>query len=63
MSGHKDLASRCRNYKCPKCGHEVCSTKTPGPIRWKDGHVCLFVEIAKPTAGLSATDPKKEVSR
>lgn len=30
-------------YYCPKCGHIVIARDRPAPIRWTDGHVCVFV--------------------
>ena len=37
-----------KNWVCSKCGHEVLAIDRPSPIRWTDGHVCLFVEMPEP---------------
>ena len=34
-----------KEWICPTCGHEVLADERPSPIKWTDGHRCVFMEV------------------
>jgi len=46
-----------KNWICRKCEQEVMATERPAPIKWTDGHICVFVEDHKYTKN---SEPKNE---